>query len=375
LFPRFFASSIPQTSKSARETVTAADKFEIATDISSNASKNDATASSIKNGIRLSKLLSHDATKNLALSRRQAERLIRGGEVTLAGKIIQTPMLLVDFDEILASSAENRPMIKLSGKPVLFDPSIASTTSTTSSSVNNNDVNQQQQQSPSLDPRVWAVHKLKGEVVTENDPYERPSLIERLKQSGVGKTRRGGKHKRQQIHLKPIGRLDMPTEGLILVTNDGGFAREMELPSSKIHRVYRVRVHGRLTPYKLDHIRRGRVQHENVRYPPMQVALEKKRARAASSNTWLRVTCAEGKNRQVRNVFAALGVTVTRLIRVAYGDYRLESIPPGMAIPVPYKSVTQQKAKGRIGGSLSPKKKIHKKREDVASPVKWVTSI
>ncbi|VEU36839.1 unnamed protein product [Pseudo-nitzschia multistriata] len=175
-------------------------------------------------------------------------------------------------------------MVKLSGKPVLFDPSLA--TPSTSSSADN-------QRPSSLVPKVWAVHKLKGEVVTENDPHGRPSLIERLKQSGVGRSRQGGKRKRQQrqMHLKPIGRLDMPTEGLILVTNDGGFAREMELPSSKIHRVYRVRVHGRLTTHKLDQVRRGGVTYENVRYPSMQVSLEKpKRARSMSSNNWLRGT-------------------------------------------------------------------------------------
>jgi len=315
---------------------------------------------SIKNTIRLSKLLSRDAT-NVTLSRRQAERLIRDGEVTLAGKVVQTPQLLIDFDEIIVNSTKNRPLIKLSGKPLFFNPASISP---------NGD-----QQHSSIVPKIWAVHKVKGEVVTEIDPHGRPSLLDRLKRSGVGRMKQAGKRKQRQLHLKPIGRLDIPSEGLILVTNDGGFAREMELPSSKMHRVYRVRVHGRLTTYKIDRIRKGGIEYENVRYPSMKVAVEKpRRSRSTSSNTWLRVTCTEGKNRQIRNVFAALGLSVTRLIRIAYGDYKLDTIPPGMAIPVPYKPVTHQKAKGSLA-ARSPRKKENKRAEQIASPVKWVTSV
>ena len=240
----------------------------------------EATSSSVtsKTTVRLSKLLSHDAT-NVTLSRRQAERRIRDGEVTLAGKVVQTPQLLVDFDEIVTNSTENKPLIKLAGKPILFNPALMS-------------ANSDQEQS-ALVPKIWAVHKIKGEVVTEDDPHGRPSLIERLKRSGVGRIKQGGKRNQRRFHLKPIGRLDMPTEGLILVTNDGAFARQMELPSSKIHREYRVRVHGRLTSYKLDRIRRGGIEYDNVRYPSMKVSVEKPRkSRATSSNTWLRGKCA-----------------------------------------------------------------------------------
>lgn len=236
----------------------------------------EATSSipSTKNTIRLSKLLSHDAT-NVTLSRRQAERLIKNGEVTFAGKVVQTPQLLMDFDVIASNSMKNKPLIKLSGKPLLFN-------SISRSSSDN-------KQHSSLLPRIWAVHKIKGEVVTEVDPHGRPSMLDRLKRSGVGRMKQAGKRKQRQLHLKPIGRLDIPSEGLILVTNDGGFAREMELPSSKIHREYRVRVHGRLTSYKIDRIRKGGIEYENVRYPSMKVAVEKpRRSRSTSSNTWLR---------------------------------------------------------------------------------------
>jgi len=311
----------------------------------------------VKNTIRLSKLLSHDSAVNLTLSRRQAERLIRDGQVTLAGKVVIIPQMLVAFDEIIAASAKNSPLIKLSGKPILFYPSSSMTTPT-------------ENQHETSNIRVWAVHKVKGEVVTEHDPHNRPSLLERLKRSGVGKTRKG------KLHLKPIGRLDIPTEGLMLITNDGEFAREMELPSNKIHRVYRARVFGRLTSYKLDRIRKGRIEYDNVRYSPMEVAVEKlqRSVRSTASNTWVKVTCIEGKNRQIRNVFKAVGLTVSRLIRIQYGDYHLNTIPPGLAIPIPYKSVIHQKAKGQF--SVKKKKTSNKvKRIPSASPVKWVSSV
>mmetsp|Transcript_27713 Transcript_27713/g.65097 ORF Transcript_27713/g.65097 Transcript_27713/m.65097 type:complete len:411 (-) Transcript_27713:4370-5602(-) len=380
-FRRFLASSVGSDhalleSEATKPNESSTDTNET-TNFQSNNHKNNHNENNHNenNAIRLSKFLSHDAT-NLALSRRQAERLIRDGAVTLAGSVVRQPHLRIDLDAIRAEARDHRPTIKLEGKPVLWDEALeraneSSSTSTKLSSV--------------LAPRVWAVHKLKGEVVTEHDPYGRPSLMDRLRQSGVGKTKRQRQRQRQrqtQTHLKPIGRLDMPTEGLILVTNDGGFAREMELPSSKIHRVYRARVHGRLTPHKLDQIRRGSLVHEGVRYPPMNVSIEnskRSRAREVSSNTWLRVTCTEGKNRQVRNVFAALGLSVTRLIRTAYGDYKLESIPPGMALPVPYKAIAKQRARGPLESQLPNRKTNRNQRrrqgEERAAPVKWVTSI
>jgi 23S rRNA pseudouridine2605 synthase len=224
---------------------------------------------------------------SLSISRRQIERLIHNGEVTIAGKVVRTPHLLVSSDVINSTT----PLIKVQGKPVLFD--------------NKKDSNSNKQSaSTTTIPKVWAVHKISGELVTENDPHDRISLMDRLKRGGVGRS------SKKQWHLKPIGRLDMPTEGLILVTNDGDYAREMELPSSKLHRVYRVRVHGLLTTNKLDRIRRGFVQYNGIKYSPMKVSIERPRRETRSStNTWLQVTCTEGKNRQIRNVFAAVGGT------------------------------------------------------------------
>lgn len=211
--------------------------------------------------IRLSKLIAQHGT-NIAVSRREAERYIRDGDVTVAGEIISSPHYLVDWKD--AESA-----IKIGGKLL------------------------QVQQSPP-DTRVWLVHKLVGEIVSERDPQGRPSLLDRLKSSFP------------KLHVKPVGRLDMSTEGLILMTNNGSYARELELPSNKVHRTYRVRVHGKLTPYKLKAMRSG-VTINNTRYGGMQVQIENTRRRSSPTNTWLRITCTEGKNRQIRNVLSHLG--------------------------------------------------------------------
>jgi 23S rRNA pseudouridine2605 synthase len=216
----------------------------------------------------------------LAMSRRQAERFIQEGSVTLAGQVVRSPQMLLDWKDLNSGSV----VLKLNGKAVVLE---------NPKDKKGNNVNR---------PKVWAVHKLSGEVVTENDPQNRPSMLQRLVRGGVGRI---GK---KQHHLKPIGRLDMPTEGLILVTNDGEYARQMELPTNLIHRVYRARVHGRLTSYKLDRIRQGGLRYEDIRYGPMKVAVETpRRGTKTSTNTWLRISSTEGKNRQIRNVFAALG--------------------------------------------------------------------
>jgi 23S rRNA pseudouridine2605 synthase len=200
--------------------------------------------------------------------------------------VVRSPHLLVDVDEINQSGSV---VLKVQGKGVQLDLSL------------DNDVKGQS----SKVPVVYAVHKLPGEVVSEKDPQNRPSMITRLVEGGVG-MRRVGK-KLQQMHLKPIGRLDIPTEGLCIVTNDGNFARQMELPKNQVHRVYRARVHGRLTSAKLNRIRKGGVRFNEVRYGPMQVSVEKSRSSKQRANTWVQITSIEGKNRQIRNVFEALG--------------------------------------------------------------------
>lgn len=234
---------------------------------------------------RLSKLLAQHS-ENLNMSRREAERLIRSGEVTLAGSIITSPMILLQEDDI-ANGA-----LKVGGKSVVLRTKV----------------------SENSRPRVWVVHKLNGEIVTEDDPLNRPSLIQRLIKGGVGKSSRG----RRNVHLKPVGRLDMSTEGLLLVTDDGQYSRELELPSNKIHRTYRVRAHGFLNEHKLARLHRG-LTIDGTFYSGMDVEVEepKRRKMAESSNKWLKVTCTQGKNRQIRKVLNHLGC---KLLKFQYTE-------------------------------------------------------
>ena len=284
--------------------------------------------------VRLSKIISQHST-NLSISRRETERMIRSGEVTVAGEQIMSPHFLLSFKAAKAT-------IKVSGKLVNITETATEQTKT----------------------RVWLVHKLPGEIVSEQDPQGRPSLLDRLRRGGVGN---------KSDHLNAIGRLDMSTEGLILVTNDGRYKREMEIPSNKMHRVYRVRVHGELTPYKLKAIRAG-MTIEGTRYKGMVVELEATRG-ASSTNNWIRLTCIEGKNRQIRKILNHLGLNVTRLIRISYGDYDLNTIPPGMALEVPVKDLEGQRRKGKLKQRKEPRsKKSNDNGEERASPVKWIKS-
>ena len=235
--------------------------------------------------VQLSKLISSYST-NMAISRNEAARLIETGNVKFAGKRVSSPGMLID-----PSTATNAA-IQINGKPVVLDTSIFK-----------KGVDEKIGKSLSR-TRVWVVNKLVGELVSESDPHGRPSMIARLIQLGIGKNQKD----KTRSHLKPIGRLDMSSEGLMLVTNDGEYARQMELPKNKIHRTYKVRVHGPLTPFKITRISRGMTV-DGVKYKGMKVQLEERRARkfSQSTNHWIRLTCVEGKNRIIRKALRHLG--------------------------------------------------------------------
>lgn len=209
------------------------------------------------------------------MSRKEAERQILCGNVTFAGETVTSPMKLIDPAELYPG------ILKIGKKAVLI----------------NGDKNEPLEKEKT---RVWVVHKLSGEIVGENDPHGRPSMIHRLMRGGVG---RRGKDRKNRVHLKPVGRLDMSTEGLILVTNDGDYARQLELPKNQLHRSYRVRVHGLLSAYKLERIRRG-LTVDGIRYRGMHV--ENQRL-GRGTNHWITITCTEGKNRMIRKVLKYLG--------------------------------------------------------------------
>ena len=165
--------------------------------------------------------------------------------------------------------------------------------------------------------RVWLYHKPAGLVVTEKDPEGRPTIFEALDEKGLPR-------------VVSIGRLDINTEGLLLLTNDGGLKRVLELPATGWLRRYRVRAFGSVTQAAA---RRAQGRHRGRRRPvrPDRSQLE----RDQGSNVWMVLSLREGKNREVKNVLAALGLQVNRLIRVSYGPFQLGDLPEGEVEIVP----------------------------------------
>eukprot|EP00622_Pseudochattonella_farcimen_P003981 FR739274.1.p1 GENE.FR739274.1~~FR739274.1.p1 ORF type:complete len:172 (+),score=8.12 FR739274.1:64-516(+) len=150
----------------------------------------------------------------------------------------------------------------------------------------------------------------------------------------------------------------MNTEGLILMTNDGTLARELEHPSNRIERVYRARVHGAVHGWKLDKLRRG-LTVGGVRYGAMKVTVE---PGAKGTNSWLRITCTEGKNRQIRKTCKHVGLDVNRLVRISFGPYSLKGLPLGGVEKVsPRKAILAlEKAKARSGQDDHHKKRLQR---------------
>lgn len=296
--------------------------------------------------IRLSKLLAKIYPN---VSRRKAERSIKQGHVLLNG---ETNWKNDVVDENIINQSLEYHGIKVNVNRDMFE-------------------NPGKRSSEKKIAKVWAVNKLAGELVTHHDPEGRPSLIERLQ-------RGGGSLSKFKHSLKSIGRLDMNTEGLILITTCGKFAQEMEHPSNALHRQYRVRIHGKLTPKKLNILRQG-MTIDGFRYKGMGVKIEnlQRKAKSGASNIWLQIKCVEGKNRQIRKCLEHIGLNVTRLIRTQYGDYDLHSIPPGMAIEVPMKPLDTQRKRGSI--ELTKHLNFNKKassqkirNSEEAKPVQWI---
>ena len=392
-------------------------------------------SSSSGGGVRFSALLS----RHLGLSRRQAERMMLTERVTLFGKVANVPSF--GLRPSTDSNQHSGTAVKVDGKLVMgiddtlrtMHAEIIRASSSSSSSkiagvirggadgrdgpgaVDDDDG----PSSPTNNTRVWLANKLGGELVTEDDPVGRPSMLQRLVRGGVGKGKTGSR--RPPVHLKPVGRLDMMTEGLMVFTNDGNYARELELPGNKCWRTYRARVHGRLTAGKMRAMRNGltvrvddnensndgpgggakKGKDENsgvnevvrtgklMRYKGIKVSIESRNlptSRGASSsspggggrgrgtNTWLRITCTEGKNRQLRRILSSMGLDVTRLIRISYGDYDLNTIPPGMAIEVRCKALDEMKSRGPLFAGGDRKKRERGVVEDGegTSKVEWI---
>ena len=172
--------------------------------------------------------------------------------------------------------------------------------------------------------RLWRYHKPAGLVTTHRDEKGRETVFAALP--------------KELPRLISVGRLDLNSEGLLLLTNDGELARRLELPANGWLRRYKVRVHGVVEPARLATLEKG-VTIDGVSYGPIHVEFE---GEQRVSNVWLTVSLREGRNREVRKVMAHLGLAVTRLIRLAYGPFQLGNLPRGALEEVPPRVMREQ---------------------------------
>lgn len=228
-------------------------------------------------GERIAKLLARAGVA----SRREVERMIAERRIARDGVVVETPATIL---------ADLRG-VTVDGKPVA-KPERA---------------------------RLFAFHKPAGLITAERDPAGRPTIYAALRNALPSGTPR----------MMPVGRLDINTEGLLLLTNDGGLKREMELPATGVPRTYRARTFGDVTQNQLEDLIDG-ITIEGVRYGRIDANMERRTGR----NQWIELTLTEGKNREVRRVLEHLGLKVSRLIRTAYGPFVLGDLAKGAAIEV-----------------------------------------
>jgi 23S rRNA pseudouridine2605 synthase len=184
--------------------------------------------------------------------------------------------------------------------------------------------------------RLFRYHKPAGVLTAARDPEGRTTIYDRLPE-GLPR-------------LMPIGRLDMGSEGLLLLTNDGELKRRLELPATGWLRRYRVRVHGQVDESRLEGLQNG-VAIEGFQYGPIQASLD----RVQGSNAWLTMALREGKNREIRRVLEHFGWPVNRLIRLSFGPFQLGGLAPGGLEEVPVKVLADQL--GTRGGSTPPRRR------------------
>lgn len=239
-----------------------------------------------KQGERIAKVM---ARAGLA-SRREAETWIAAGRVTVNGAVITSPALNVTPSDRIA----------VDGVPLRARERT----------------------------RLFRYHKSRGLVTTHSDPQGRPTIFRALP--------------KDLPRLVSVGRLDINTEGLLLLTNDGGLARVLELPATGWLRRYRVRALGRVTQEALDRLRAG-LTVAGVHYGPIEATLD----REQGANIWLTVGIREGKNREVRRVMETLGLKVNRLIRVAFGPFELGDLEDGQV-----KEVATEDLRAALGPEL-----------------------
>jgi len=206
-------------------------------------------------------------------SRREAEKLIAEGRVTYKGKIIDTPA--AKFTSMQGIAVDGHPLVKKQSK-------------------------------------LWLYHKPIGLVVSHQDEQGRETIFDHLP---------------IRERVISVGRLDKNTSGLLLLTNDGGLARELELPQNNFQRVYMVRVYGHLDFPQLKKILSKPITIDGVTYRPVKMELE----HSGANNHWLRLTISEGKNREIRRILEHFDLQINRLVRIQYGPFELANLELGAA--------------------------------------------
>ncbi|MCL4130007.1 UNVERIFIED_CONTAM: hypothetical protein GTU68_020977 [Idotea baltica] len=232
-------------------------------------------------GDRIAKVLARAGVA----SRREAEKIVEAGRVTVNGKTILTPALNV--------TPQDR--IVVDGKAL----------------------------ADAEPPRIWLYYKPIGLVTTERDEKGRETVFDALPED--------------MPRVMSVGRLDINSEGLLLLTNDGELKRRMELPATGWLRRYRVRINGSLSEAKLDQLRNG-IEVDGIHYAPVEVKFD----RQQGANAWLTMGLREGKNREIRRLMEAMGVVVNRLLRVSYGPFQLGTLKPSAIEEVKQRIVRDQ---------------------------------
>jgi len=256
----------------------------------------------VRGGERIAKVIARAGL----CSRRDAETWIRAGRVSVDGQVLTSPAAVVTGASRIAVDGEPLPA--------------------------------------AAPPRLFCYHKPRGEITTARDPQGRPTVFDHLP---------GGLPR-----LQAVGRLDINSEGLLLLTTDGGLKRQLELPATGWLRRYRVRAQGHVQASRLAALAKG-ITVDGVDYGPVEAVLD----RQSGANAWLTFGLREGKNREVRKICAHLGLRVNRLIRTAYGPFKLGKLPKRALEEVPPKQLRQalgqedadKKKKGKGFAKAKPK--------------------